>query len=76
VVEEEGEKGGLEVRAGAVGLDAFEAVAFELGLAGGAADEVRRHIGAMAQVFDGAGHSGDWDVLAVGDWGPSSSPTS
>jgi len=32
---------GLEVRAGAVGLDAFETVTLELGLADGAAEEAR-----------------------------------
>jgi len=58
--------------------DAFEAMALELGLADGAAEEVVRDQGRGAEVFDGALDGGDGDVGAVGDVGaqePSPSPS-
>ncbi|MGN6201199.1 MAG: hypothetical protein ACTHNY_02185 [Solirubrobacterales bacterium] len=45
VVVVEVEKGGLEIGAGATGLDAFEVMAFVLGLTDGAAEEVWREEG-------------------------------
>jgi hypothetical protein len=42
VAVDDGEKEGLEIGAGVVGLGPFEAVALELGLAGGSADQAGR----------------------------------
>jgi hypothetical protein len=62
----EGAEVELEVAAGAVGGEArIELVAGELGLAGGAADQVRRE--GAAEIEDGAVRGGDRDAGAAGE---------
>lgn len=63
---DQSEEEGLEVAAGAIGLDSFEVVAFDLCLADGAAEEVRWEEVGGAEVFDRPWDGGDGNVVAVG----------